>query len=515
MLRMKASETPGLDSSLYDASPSPSVPTSFPANASDKENPTSRSKPRRTQPSSLSRGISDISSNGASQRAGKRKAPAQYQQRERRQRQRTATPSEMNSDSEADEDAYDPDQDIEQRRRLRGEFRNLEKDLNENRSEFLQPHNDGLRQTLINANRIIQNVKQTGDATIDSRLLVNTADLSLKKIEKLTLGNSQLGVDVDHFIAKCMTYMRNGSAAHAAGSPGPCPSSSNHRVTQRRRRVTQHGIADSDSEDGEEGDMLDWAILGAYACLPFNSRPAVSGFLFGPLSMEKRVRRATQRRVGMSNKDLVETRPEILKAGDIHKEDNNNLTVLCMKIDRRLREVSDEMMELAEEEATQRPTQLEAEEMQQLLLKYGIDDEGNVDLFRFVINPKSFGQTIENMFYVSFLIRDGSVGIILSDDGLPYLSKSPKFLFPSLVLPLPEAPAVQLGRVSLSAAKVLRWWSIANKPHRTTHQVRVGRGSPTPKRIDETPSSPLNGYGDLGRGYRRIRTPGSRAYDPT
>ena len=328
----------------------------------------------------------------------------------------------MNSDASADEDAYDPDQDIEQRRRLRGEFRNLEKDLNENRSEFLQPHNDGLKQTLINANRIIQNVKQTGDATIDSRLLVNTADLSLKKIEKLTLGNSQLGVDVDHFIAKCMSYMRNGSAAHAAGSPGA--GESQRRGTQVRRRATQHGNGDSDSEDGEAGDMLDWATLGAYACLPFNSRPAVPGFLFGPLSMEKRVRRTTQRRVGMSNKDLVETRPEILRAGDIHKEDNNNLTVLCMKIDRRLREVSDEAMEGAEEEATQRPTQLEDEEMQQLLLKYGIDDEGNVDLFRFVINPRSFGQTIENMFYVSFLIRDGSVGIILSDDGLPYLSKS-------------------------------------------------------------------------------------------
>lgn len=328
----------------------------------------------------------------------------------------------MNSDASADEDAYDPDQDIEQRRRLRGEFRNLEKDLNDNRSQFLQPHNDGLKQTLINANRIIQNVKQTGDATIDSRLLVNTADLSLKKIEKLTLGNSQLGVDVDHFIAKCMSYMRNGSAAHAAGSPGV--NESQRRGTQGRRRTTQHGDADSDSEDGESGDMLDWATLGAYACLPSNSRPAVPGFLFGPLSMEKRVRRATQRRAGMSNKDLVETRPEILRAGDIHKEDNNNLTVLCMKIYRRLREVSEEAMEGAEEEATQRPTQLEDEEMQQLLLKYGIDDEGNVDLFRFVINPRSFGQTIENMFYVSFLIRDGSVGIILSDDGLPYLSKS-------------------------------------------------------------------------------------------
>lgn len=359
--------------------------------------------------------MSDISSNGA--RPAKRKAPAQ--ERERRQRQRTATPSDLNSDD--DEDPYNPDQSIEERRKLRGELRHLEQELNENRQEYLQPHNDGLKQTLINADKITAGVKQTGDATIDSRLLVNTADLSLKKVEKLTLGNNQLGVDVDHFIAKCMSFMRNGNAARAAGSPAA--SGTQRRGTQGRRRATQHGNEDSDDEDGEAGDMLDWAALGRYACLPTNSRPAVPGFLFGPLSIEKRVRRATQRRTGNSNKDLMETRPEILRAEDIHKEDNNNLTVLCHKINQRLEDVSEEMMNAAEEEATQRPTQLEDWEMKKLCLKYGIDDEGNVDLFRFVINPKSFGQTIENMFYVSFLIRDGSVGIVVSDEGLPYLSK--------------------------------------------------------------------------------------------
>lgn len=421
MARLKVSETPGLEDEIYDATP-PTPNRSSPMNASDKENRTSnsREKARQVPPSSISKGMSDISSKGVS-RPAKRKAPAQ--ERERRQRQRTATPSSLHSSSSS-EAPYNPDQSIEERRQLRAELRGLEKELNENRAEYLQPNNDGLKQTLINADKITAGVKQTGDATIDSRLLVNTADLSLKKVEKLTLGNSQLGVDVDHFIAKCMSYMRNGGAARADGTGGSGPGSVTQRNGAQRRRATQNGNGDSDSEDGEAGDMLDWASLGRYACLPSNSRPSVPGFLFGPLSIEKRVRRATQRRTGNSNKDLVETRPEILRAEDLYKEDNNNLTVLCHKINTRLTEVSEEQMNAAEEEATQRPTQLEDWEMKKLCLKYGIDDEGNVDLFRFVINPKSFGQTIENMFYVSFLIRDGSVGIVVSNEGLPYLSKS-------------------------------------------------------------------------------------------
>jgi len=428
MAKLKVSESPAprLSQDLWDASPPPaqrrprnhateaSAASSSPSAASvssDKENRTAPSrvdkvKGREVMPSpSMSRGLSEITSNG---RPPKRKAMEGRDATDgrRNSRRRTVEP-EHNSDD--DSDSYNPDQSMEERRKIRAQLRGLEKDVNENRAEYLQPNNDGLKQALLGANQIITGVKQTGDATIDSRLLVNTADLSLKKVEKLTLGDSELGVDIDHFVAKCMTFMRRGDGAALA------PSSS------RQRRSTQHVADDSDAEDGEAGDMLDWAHLGAFACLQHNTRPAIPGFLLGPLSLEKRVRKPVQRRANNSHKDMKETRPEVLNAEDIQKEENNNLTVLCTRIMERLQTVSNETMDACEAEQLEGMTE---DDTNTLLLKHGINEDGAIDLFKFVINPKSFGQTVENLFYVSFLIRDGKAGIQVDDNGLAYLSES-------------------------------------------------------------------------------------------
>ena len=46
----------------------------------------------------------------------------------------------------------------------------------------------------------------------------------------------------------------------------------------------------------------------------------------------------------------------------------------------------------------------------------------SVNLFKFVINPRSFGQTVENMFYLSFSIRDARARIEIDKRGIPMVS---------------------------------------------------------------------------------------------
>ena len=45
-----------------------------------------------------------------------------------------------------------------------------------------------------------------------------------------------------------------------------------------------------------------------------------------------------------------------------------------------------------------------------------------INLFEFVINPRSFSQTIENIFYFSFSVQMARAKITIDDNGLPIAS---------------------------------------------------------------------------------------------
>lgn len=43
-------------------------------------------------------------------------------------------------------------------------------------------------------------------------------------------------------------------------------------------------------------------------------------------------------------------------------------------------------------------------------------DQGSINLFHFIINPNDFAQSVENLFHLSFLIRDGLCAMELHED---------------------------------------------------------------------------------------------------
>lgn len=332
-------------------------------------------------------------------------------------RRRTREPS-PERDNGADLEAYDPNQSMQERREIQRKMREMQQQLREDPDRFMQADGRDLLEFLHQSDNLIKSVKQTGEAAIDARGLVIAADISAKRVTKLMSGTAGNGVDVDEFVSKCITYMRHGGGIVDDDAQ---ELTSTQRVRRRPNRRTLGGGDDDDV--GDDGDMLSWPHLGRYAVIPHIRRPALPGFLMGPLSIEKKVRRMTQRSAPFKVSNLREVRPQELKAEDLKKSDKNDLPSICKKIYEQLEKAQRIAQDAVEAAYDALPGDPSPEVTRRLMDRHALRETGGIDLVRFVVNPHSFGQTVENLFYVSFLIREGSVKLAFDENGLPSLGK--------------------------------------------------------------------------------------------
>lgn len=293
---------------------------------------------------------------------------------------------------------------------------------------LLQSNGEDFIRFIKNQNDTFKGIRQPSAAVADASFLVTATEHAIKKAKGS--GDTSAGVDIDEFVSKCVAFMRRGGPPTADLEDR----TDTRRDTSRQRRTSHRGQDDSDEED-ENGDDLDWAVFGKHACFPCNRRPPVPSFLLGPLSVQKRVRQPTQR-TQRSARNAVQdpaSRPQELRASDLQQSESSNISVLVRKVNERLRHVVNTGME-AVDSAMQEFDGDEAAEIAELRrlcivnrirrAKDVMDGDfpmPGVSFYEFALNPRSFGQTVENLFYISFLIRDGAVGVCLDDDDLPML----------------------------------------------------------------------------------------------
>ncbi|KAI5452174.1 hypothetical protein NCC49_001112 [Naganishia albida] len=139
---------------------------------------------------------------------------------------------------------------------------------------------------------------------------------------------------------------------------------------------------DLDEEDDQTvrrgGRLGDWSKIGWIAMQRGRRAPGVE-FMNGMMAVEHK-RRAVNRRAKQKQAVAPEVRPQEVKQGDLGE--NVNPTI--------------------------RNTNL----LEKELRKYE-----NVNLFKWLINPRSFGQTVENTMYTSFLVNTGRAAIEDPEDG--------------------------------------------------------------------------------------------------
>ncbi|KAG1463275.1 hypothetical protein G6F46_002324 [Rhizopus delemar] len=217
---------------------------------------------------------------------------------------------------ETDVNQYDPNQDQDERRRLRKSYRELtDKTLG--------------KQSIRSFNLILN----PQEAVLDSRLLAISADMNTQKARNLKIGTDTL-VNLDEFVSKIISFSREGT---------------NH----------------------EEDEFLDWEHIGKNA------------IHFGPLAVEqKQIKKARSTRITKNKEDLVI--PAQLKESDLQEQENE--------------------------------TSKNVNDIYKIL-----SEIGPINYFKFVTNPESFSQTVENIFYVSFLARKAVVAINV-ESGQPILS---------------------------------------------------------------------------------------------
>jgi hypothetical protein len=267
--------------------------------------------------------------------------------------------------------------------------------------------NNLLLDALKKQDSIFGKVRQTADAALDSRFLVNASELAGKKLNSSLQGNSGVGIDLDQFVSKCIFFMKSGG--HAADD----------------EEAPAVPVPEDEDDAGDDG--LDWALLGRQACFPCNRRPPTISFLLGPLSVEKRVRN-TQRKARSQRQPVgPATRPQEIKEGDMQQSENSNLSNLVKSINLRLRSHIESVDEQVNEELSEIPEEeIQSEDISAASRRYRAavapSKELAVSLLDFAINPHDFGQTVENLFYISFLVREGNAKIMKDEDGLPLLS---------------------------------------------------------------------------------------------
>ncbi|KAM6185864.1 non-structural maintenance of chromosomes element 4 homolog A [Rhynchocyon petersi] len=269
--------------------------------------------------------------------------------------------------SDSDDEVLDPasleeEADLGLCRQIRHQYRELINSVQQNREDILNA-GDKLTEVLEEANTLFNGVSRAREAALDAQFLVLASDLGKEKAKQLRSDLNSF--DMLRYVETLLTHM------------GVNP------------LEAQEFTRDEESSDGELINYDSWKRAGQTAESFLNRTPTFH-FLLGLIQGES-----------PAPKPRVE-RPRKVP----------------MLEQQRTMPAQLQRMEESHQEATEK----EVERILGLLQTYFREDpETPMSFFDFVVDPHSFPRTIENIFHVSFIVRDGFARIRLDQDRLPII----------------------------------------------------------------------------------------------
>ncbi|KAM8780941.1 non-structural maintenance of chromosomes element 4 homolog A [Rhynchonycteris naso] len=247
-------------------------------------------------------------------------------------------------------------------RQIRHQYRALINSVQQNREDILNA-SDKLTEVLEEANTLFNEVSRAREAVLDAHFLVLASDLGKEKAKQLRSDLSSF--DMLRYVETLLTHM------------GVNP------------LEAEELIRDEDSSDFEFIVYDSWKISGKTAENTFNKTHTFH-FLLGSIQGECPVPKPRTERPKKTRTINEEWQmpAQLKKMGESHQE----------------------------------ATEKEVERILGLLQTYFRDDPDTpISFFDFVVDPHSFPRTVENIFHVSFIVRDGFARIKLDQDRMPII----------------------------------------------------------------------------------------------
>ncbi|NXG21347.1 NSE4A protein, partial [Grallaria varia] len=229
----------------------------------------------------------------------------------------------------------------------------------ENREEMLNSKSNRLTEALEEANKLFDGVCRAREAALDAQFLVLASNLGKEKANELH--SEMTAFDSATFAEDLLTTMG----------------------------INRTEVEENDSEPGGFLPSDAWQKVGEEALKHFRRAPTFH-YMLGSFKSDPPVaKQRIERQKKASRGEAKQAMPAQLKK-----------------------------MEESHEEATEKEVERILGILQTL---FENDPDTPISFFDFVVDPNSFARTVENMFHVSFLIRDGLAEIKLDDDELPVI----------------------------------------------------------------------------------------------